>query len=228
MPSRALDGVSLTIRRGESIGVVGATGSGKSTLIDVLLGLLEPQSGRVLVDGRDIREGIRGWQQRVGYVAQTFELLDDTVRRNGAFGRSDDAIDDARIESVLRLAHLSDTAALSLQGLDTVIGERGARLSGGERQRVAIARALYHDADILVFDEATSALDYQTEQAIVRAIEGLRGVKTLVVVAHRLSTVRGCDRLVLLESGRVTGEGAYNDLVERHPAFRDMVTAGAT
>ena len=154
-------------------------------------------------------------------------MLDDTLRHNIAFGRSDAEISDAQVAVALRLAHLDEMVALLPQGLDTPIGERGARLSGGERQRVAIARALYHDPDVLVFDEATSALDQQTEQAIIRAIDELRRVKTLVVVAHRLSTVQGCDRLVFLQNGRVTDEGSYDDLAKTHPAFRGMVSAGA-
>ncbi len=198
----ALNDVSLTIRRGESVGIVGATGAGKSTLVDILLGLLDPRSGKLLIDGRDIRADIGLWQQRIGYVPQGFALLDDTLRRNVAFGRADSDIDDADIEAALRLAHLSELVASLPRGLETRLGERGVRLSGGERQRVAIARALYRKPDVLVFDEATSALDQQTEQAIIRAIDELRGVKTLVVVAHRLSTVRGCDRLVFFEDGR--------------------------
>ena len=222
----ALHDVSLTIRRGESVGIVGATGAGKSTLADILLGLLDPLSGKVLVDGRDIRGDVGSWQRHIGYVPQGFALLDDTLRRNVAFGRPDTAIDDADVEAALRLAHLTDICPALPQGLDTRLGERGVRLSGGERQRVAIARALFHNPDVLVFDEATSALDQQTEQAIIRAIDELRGVKTLFVVAHRLSTVRGCDRLVFLEDGRITGEGSYDDLLEQHPAFRGMVSAG--
>ena len=222
----ALNQVSLTIRRGESVGIVGATGAGKSTLVDVLLGLLDPPSGKVLIDGRDISADIGLWQQRIGYVPQGFALLDDTLRRNVAFGRADSDIDDADIEAALRLAHLSELVASLPRGLETRLGERGVRLSGGERQRVAIARALYRKPDVLVFDEATSALDQQTEQAIIRAIDELRGVKTLVVVAHRLSTVRGCDRLVFFEDGRITGEGTYDDLLQRHRAFRGMVSAG--
>ena len=222
----ALNDVSLTIRRGESLGIVGLTGAGKSTLIDILLGLLDPLAGQVLVDGRDIRADVGLWQRRIGYVPQGFALLDDTLRRNVAFGRPDPEINDADVEAALRLAHLGETVASLPQGLDTRLGERGVRLSGGERQRVAIARALYHTPDVLVFDEATSSLDQQTEQAIIRAIDELRGVKTLVVVAHRLSTVRGCQRLVFLEDGRITGEGSYDELLERHVAFGGMVSAG--
>jgi ATP-binding cassette subfamily C protein len=222
----ALHEVRLAIRHGESVGLVGSTGAGKSTLVDVLLGLLEPQSGTVRVDGIDIRTNLRGWQQRIGYVAQAFGLLDDTLRRNVAFGVPDERIDDARIGVVLGLAHLDDLVASLPDGLETRIGERGARLSGGERQRVAIARALYRNPDVLVLDEATSALDNQTERAIVSALGVLRGVKTTVVVAHRLSTVRACDRLILLGEGRVVGEGTYDELLERHAEFRGLVSAG--
>jgi ATP-binding cassette subfamily C protein len=222
----ALHEVRLAIRHGESVGLVGSTGAGKSTLVDVLLGLLEPQSGTVRVDGIDIRTNLRGWQQRIGYVAQAFGLLDDTLRRNVAFGVPDERIDDARIGVVLGLAHLDDLVASLPDGLETRIGERGARLSGGERQRVAIARALYRNPDVLVLDEATSALDNQTERAIVSALGVLRGVKTTVVVAHRLSTVRACDRLILLSEGRVVGEGTYDELLERHAEFRGLVSAG--
>ena len=224
----ALHDVSLTIRSGESIGIVGATGAGKSTLLDLMLGLLEPRAGRVLVDGQDIRGDVRAWHRHIGYVPQAFTLLDDTLRRNIAFGLPDETIDDTRVEAALRLAHLEQTVASLPDGLHTRVGERAVRLSGGERQRVAVARALYHDPDVLVFDEATSALDYQTEQAIIAAIDELRGIKTLVVVAHRLSTGRGCDRLVVLEHGRVTGEGSYETLVALHPAFRALVSAAGS
>ena len=218
----ALQDVTLTIRRGESVGIVGVTASGKSTLIDVLLGLLAPQRGRVLVDGVDISGRERAWQRRIGFVPQSITLLDDTLRRNVAFGVADEAIDDERVETVLRVARFEGALADWPEGLDTRLGERGARLSGGERQRVAIARALYDDPDVLVLDEATSALDTQTEHAIVSAIDALRGVKTLVVVAHRLSTVRGCTRLVVLDGGRVVGEGTYDALLAGLPAFRAL------
>jgi len=223
----ALAGVSLTIRRGESVGIVGATGSGKSTLVDVLLGLLEPQAGRVLVDGRDIGSHLRSWQDQIGYVPQHFALLDDTLGRNIAFAVPDEAVDPARVDAALRLAHLHEFVAALPRGLDTRIGERGVQLSGGQRQRVAIARALYRDPAVLVFDEATSSLDNQTEREITRAIQELHGSRTIVVVAHRLSTVQGCDRLVFLEGGRVSGDGSYDALLARHAAFRAMVSAVA-
>ena len=177
--------------------------------MDVLLGLLEPQAGRVLVDGRDIGSHLRSWQDQIGYVPQHFALLDDTLRRNIAFAVPDEAIDPARVDAALRLAHLHEFVAALPRGLDTRVGERGVQLSGGQRQRVAIARALYRDPTVLVFDEATSSLDNQTEREITRAIHELHGSRTVVVVAHRLSTVQECDRLVFLEGGRVSGEGSY-------------------
>lgn len=221
----ALDGITLAIARGESVGIVGSTGAGKSTLVDVLLGLLPPTSGRLLVDGLDVRGRERAWQRRLGYVPQTITLIDDTLRRNIAFGLPDARIDEARVREVVRLASLEATIEGLPAGLDTVVGERGTRLSGGERQRVAIARALYRNPDVLVLDEATSSLDTQTEQAIVTAVDQLRGVKTLVVVAHRLSTVRGCSRIVLLSDGRVAAEGTYDALLETSDAFRALASS---
>jgi ATP-binding cassette subfamily C protein len=218
--------VSLTIAKGESIGVVGPSGAGKSTLIDLLLGLLEPTAGRITVDGRDIATAMRSWRRHIGYVPQEPFILDDTLRRNVAFGLPDHEIDDARVKNALTLAQLAEVAAALPQGLDTLLGEHGTRLSGGQRQRVAIARALYHEPDVLVFDEATSALDTPTERELNTALEALRGVKTLVVIAHRLTTVRRCDRLALLRDGRLAAVGPYDELLARDAGFREM--AGAT
>jgi ABC-type multidrug transport system fused ATPase/permease subunit len=217
--------VDLTIGHGESIGIVGPSGAGKSTLVDLLLGLLTPTSGRITVDGRDIAPTPRAWQRHIGYVAQEPFVLDDTLRRNVAFGIADDRIDDRRVSAALALAQLGDFVATLPAGLDTTLGERGTRLSGGQRQRVAIARALYHEPQVLVFDEATSALDTPTERELIAALEALRGVKTLVVIAHRLTTVRHCDRLAVLRDGRLAAVGSYNDLLARDPAFRALVAA---
>ena len=196
-----LHDVSLTIKRGESIGIVGPTGAGKSTLVDVILGLLTPSSGRVLVDGRDIRGAVEAWQAQIGYVPQQATLVDDTLRRNVAFGIEDDRIDAARVARAVTTARLDALVASLPAGLDTRVGERGVRLSGGERQRVAIARALYREPAVLVFDEATSALDEQTEQEIADAIDILHGDLTIIVVAHRPTTVARCDRVVQLDGG---------------------------
>jgi ATP-binding cassette subfamily C protein len=223
-PEPVLVDVSLTIAKGESIGVVGPSGAGKSTLIDLLLGLLEPTAGRITVDGRDIVTAMRSWRRHIGYVPQEPFILDDTVRRNVAFGLADAEIDDRRVQAALTRAQLSDVVAGLPHGLDTMLGERGTRLSGGQRQRVAIARALYHEPEVLVFDEATSALDTPTERELIAALEALRGVKTLVVIAHRLTTVRRCDRLALLRDGRLAAVGPYDDLIARDPGFRQMAT----
>jgi ATP-binding cassette subfamily C protein len=218
--------VSLAIAKGESLGVVGASGAGKSTLIDLLLGLLEPTAGRITVDGRDIASAMRSWRRHIGYVPQEPFILDDTLRRNVAFGVADREVDDRRVTAALRLAQLGDVVTTLPRGLDTMLGERGTRLSGGQKQRVAIARALYHEPEVLVFDEATSALDTPTERELIAALEALRGVKTLVVIAHRLTTVRRCDRLALLRDGRLAAVGPYEELLARDAGFREM--AGAT
>ncbi|HYU79955.1 MAG TPA: ABC transporter ATP-binding protein, partial [Vicinamibacterales bacterium] len=217
----ALEHVTITIARGESVGIVGPTGSGKSTLVDILLGLLKPSSGRVAIDGQDLRGFERAWQRMVGYVPQDPYLLDDTLRRNIAFGVSDSVIDEQRLVRACTLAQLDDVVRQLPQALETVVGEDGVRLSGGQRQRVAIARALYHDPAVLVFDEATAALDNQTEREVTRAIAALQGGRTVIVIAHRLSTVENCDRLVFLQDGHVAAIGPYKDLL-RHHSFRAM------
>ena len=214
--------VDLRIRRGESIGIVGLTGAGKSTLADLLLGLLAPTAGRVTVDGRDLAAHRRAWQRRIGYVPQAIVLVDDTVRRNVALGIPDAEIDAARLAEVVRLAQLEGLVAGLPAGLETHVGERGVRLSGGERQRVGIARALYHAPDVLVFDEATAALDNRTEADLMQALEALPRDCTRIIVAHRLGTVRRCDRLVFLRDGRVDDVGPYDALVERNPDFRTI------
>jgi ATP-binding cassette subfamily C protein len=219
--------VTLTVRRGESVGIVGPTGAGKSTLIDLVLGLLQPSSGCITVDGRDIGQALRAWQRQIGYVPQSIFLTDDSVRRNIAFGLTDADIDEQKIQAAVHMAQLEDFIASLPRGLDTVVGERGVRLSGGQRQRVAIARALYHEPEVLVFDEATSALDNQTEREVIRAIEALRGEKTLLIIAHRLSTVRACDRLVFLRDGCVAGVGSFDELMEDNADFRTTASLDA-
>jgi ABC-type multidrug transport system fused ATPase/permease subunit len=218
----ALQDVHLTIRRGESIGIVGPTGAGKSTLVDILIGLLQPSCGCITVDGVVLHQRLRSWQRQIGYVPQTIFLADDSLRRNIALGLPDDDIDDAKVQAAVHRAQLEIFVASLPDGLDTFVGERGVRLSGGERQRVGIARALYHEPEVLVFDEATSALDSRTEGEVVRAIEALHGTKTLIMIAHRLSTVRHCDRLLFLQSGHVADCGAFDELVERSTDFRAM------
>jgi ABC-type multidrug transport system fused ATPase/permease subunit len=204
----ALRGVDIAVAKGEAVGFIGASGSGKSTLVDVILGLLAPQAGQVAVDGRAIQEDLRAWQDQVGYVPQSIYLTDDSLRRNVAFGIPAGEIDDTRVARALRAAQLDEFVAGLPRGAETVVGERGVRLSGGQRQRIGIARALYHDPDVLVLDEATSALDLATEHGVMQAVAALQGAKTILIVAHRLSTVAGCQRLYRLDAGRVAEESA--------------------
>jgi ATP-binding cassette, subfamily B, bacterial PglK len=218
----ALQDVHLTIRRGESIGIVGPTGAGKSTLVDILIGLLEPSGGRITVDSIVLHKQIRSWQRQIGCVPQTIFLADDSLRRNIALGIPDDDIDNDKVQAAVRMAQLEAFVASLPDGLNTSVGERGVRLSGGERQRVGIARALYYEPEVLVFDEATSALDSRTESEVARAIEALHGEKTLIIVAHRLSTVRHCDRLLLLKKGHAADCGSFEELLARNADFRAM------
>lgn len=222
----ALRSVSLVIPKGAAIGFVGPSGSGKSTLIDVVLGLLRPQQGNLLVDNCAVEKGISAWRRRIGYVPQTPYLIDDSLRRNIAFGVPDAEINDDRVREVVSLCRLETVVATLPKGLETILGERGTRLSGGQRQRVAIARALYHDPDVLVFDEATSALDNETEREVSEAIDALSGRKTLLIIAHRLSTVRNCQRLIYLREGVLEAEGTFDELVHSNTDFQRLAMAG--
>ena len=205
---RALDSVSLEVRRGDAVGIIGASGAGKSTLVDIFLGLLEPSTGSVMIDGRDIRENIRGWQRHIGYVPQSIYLIDESVRMNVAFGIQNDAIDDAAVDRALRAAQLDEFVSTLPDGVNTLVGERGVRLSGGQRQRIGIARALYHDPDVLVLDEATSSLDTNTEQGVMAAVRELLGMKTIIIIAHRLTTVGYCSRVYKMSEGRIISCGS--------------------
>lgn len=209
----ALKGVSLSVRRGESVGFVGSSGAGKSTLVDILLGLLTPDSGAVRVDGKNVQTSLRNWQDQIGYVPQSIFLTDDSLRRNVAFGLARDQIDEAAVDRAIRAAQLEEFVATLPEGLDTVVGERGVRLSGGQRQRIGIARALYHDPTVLVLDEATSSLDTGTEREVMRAVAALHGRKTILIVAHRLSTVENCDRIYRVDKGRVVADGEPADVL---------------
>ncbi|MFA5774601.1 MAG: ABC transporter ATP-binding protein, partial [Ilumatobacteraceae bacterium] len=211
----ALSNVSMHVNRGEAVGLIGPSGSGKSTLVDVMLGLLAPQSGQVLVDGKDIQINLRGWQDQIGYVPQSIYLTDDTLRRNVAFGLPKGDIDDGAVWAAIRSAQLEEFAASLPAGLETVVGERGVRLSGGQRQRIGIARALYHNPSVLVLDEATSSLDAETEHGVMQAVQILQGEKTVIIVAHRLSTVEYCDRLYRLEDSRIVDQGSFLEVTGR-------------
>lgn len=221
-PVPILHEVSTIIPHGSFIGIVGPTGGGKSTLVDIVLGLLEPTKGQVLVDGVDVHEHTAAWQSNLGVVPQTVFLIDATLRQNICFGLADDEVDEERVAQVVRLAQLDEFIATLPEGLDTPVGERGARVSGGQRQRIAIARALYRDPSVLVFDEGTSALDNRTEASLIRELEQLRGDRTILTIAHRLTTVQSCDQILLLEGGRITDRGTYDELVGRSTTFRTM------
>ena len=202
----ALKGVSLTIQPATTVGFVGASGAGKSTLIDIILGLLNPTVGRVLVDGVDIHNDLLAWQRQVGYVPQNFYLIDDSIRRNIAFGIPDDKIDDLAVARAVQAVQIESFVNSLPEGLETAVGHEGLRLSGGQRQRIAIARALYHDPSVLVMDEATNALDDETESDLMEAVRALPKEKTIIIVAHRPSTVDGCDQLIRLQAGRIVRE----------------------
>ncbi|MFH5833504.1 ABC transporter ATP-binding protein [Halalkalibaculum sp. DA3122] len=219
---QALNGISVTIPKGKAIAFVGESGAGKTTIVDLLLGLMEPTKGTITVDGTDIHKNLSGWQQNIGYIPQSIYLADDTLRRNIAFGLPEHEIDDEKIARAIKSAQLGRLLKNLPDGLDTIIGEHGARLSGGQRQRVGIARALYHNPEVLVMDEATSALDNITEQQVTKAIESLIGERTIIMIAHRLTTVMNCDRLYLMEEGEIVQEGTYNELVEKSTLFREM------
>jgi ABC-type multidrug transport system fused ATPase/permease subunit len=209
----ALDHVDLVIPHGASIGLAGGSGAGKSTLVDLLLGLLTPTAGRVTVDGGDIGGNLPAWHRLVGYVPQAIHLTDDSIRRNVAFGIPDRLIDDGAVARALKAARLDDFVAGLPAGVETTVGERGVRLSGGQRQRIGIARALYRDPEVLVLDEATSSLDTATEAEVMAAVNALHGTKTLIIVAHRLSTVAECDVVYRVEAGRLAPAPRLADVI---------------
>jgi ABC-type multidrug transport system fused ATPase/permease subunit len=220
--------VSLSIRAGEKIGIVGSTGAGKTTLADIILGLLTPCQGKLKADGVEIKhDNVKAWMQGVGYVPQEIFLTDAPVAENIALGIPPEEIDEDRVREAARIARIDQFVAEELpEGYQTPIGERGVRLSGGQRQRIGIARAMYHDADLIVFDEATSALDNLTEAEVMEAIDGLPGDKTVVMVAHRLSTVQRCDRIIVLEKGRVVGCDSWSTLMSKNPVFQRIARQG--
>jgi ABC-type multidrug transport system fused ATPase/permease subunit len=211
--SSAISNISLNLNKGESIALIGKSGAGKTTLVDVILGLLEPEKGDICVDGVSIYKDIRSWQNLIGYIPQSIFLMDDTIERNIAFGVPNDLIHTERMNKAIQAAQLTELIVQLPEGLQTVVGERGVRLSGGQRQRVGIARALYHEREILVLDEATSALDNETESLVNEAIRALSGTKTIIIIAHRLSTVEHCDRIYLLEGGGIVKSGSYQQVV---------------
>lgn len=212
--AQSLSNLTLRIRKGSKIGVIGTSGAGKSTFIDVLIGLLHPQQGAVLIDGIPLnKENVLHWQKSIGYVPQDIFLVDDTIRKNIAFGEEEYHIDESRLYAAAKTAQIHDFIMHELPAAyDTLCGERGVRLSGGQRQRIALARALYHQPKVLVFDEATSALDNETERNLIAAIEELPSHFTVIMVAHRLSTVKNCDQIFLFQKGKVKESGTFSEL----------------
>lgn len=209
----ALDGISMEIRAGESIGLIGTSGSGKTTLVDTLLGLLEPQQGVISYNDQDLQKDLSQWRSQVAYLPQQVFLIDDTLRANVALGERPEDVDLQRLQQALSNARLDELVRQLPHGVETLLGERGVRLSGGQRQRIAIARAFYYGRSVLVMDEATSALDNETEREIVDEIRRLKGQKTMIVIAHRLTTVKHCDRIYRLERGKIVEAGTPEEML---------------
>lgn len=218
----ALHNISLVIQANQSVAFVGPSGAGKTTAADLLLGLYTPTSGRITVDGEDIITNLRSWQRNIGYVPQQIFLSDASIRENVAFGLETEVIDDAAVLRALRMAQLEEFVLKLPDGLSTPVGERGTRLSGGQRQRIGIARALYHDPDVLVLDEATAALDNETEAAFIESVRELAGKKTMILIAHRLTTIEHCDTVFYLSNGRLAGKGAFQQLLQENHDFARM------
>lgn len=221
-----LRGISLDIRENRTTAFVGSSGAGKSTLLDIVLGLLRPTEGDVVVGGRSIGDDLAAWYSQLGVVPQDVFLVNDTLTRNVAFGVATEDIDFTRVHEVIRMAQLEGLVADLPAGLETLVGERGVRLSGGQRQRIGLARALYRRPRVLVLDEATSALDNVTEHEIAKTLASLQGTLTIIIVAHRLSTVRHTDTLVFLKDGRIEAEGSFNDVRAQSPDFARLVELG--
>jgi ATP-binding cassette subfamily C protein len=205
----ALSNVSLEVKKGESVGIVGETGSGKSTLIDIILGLLRPYKGSVLIDGQYPANSYQ-WHRKIGYVPQSVYLTDDTIEANIAFGEKE--ADEDRVNQAVNAAQLRKLIDQLPNGTKTIVGERGIRLSGGERQRISIARALYHQPEVLIFDEATSALDNETEAKLMETINSVSKDRTVIMIAHRLTTLKNCDKIVSMKDGRVINIGKYEEV----------------
>jgi len=223
-PYEVINGLSLTISKNSIIGFVGVTGCGKTTLVDLILGLLIPQSGQILVDNTTLTEGnIKAWQRKIGYVPQEIYLSDDSVKKNIAFGLEEKDINNEQVKFVARIAAIDSFIENELpEKYNTIVGERGIRLSGGQRQRIGLARALYRNPEVLILDEATSSLDGTTEEAVLKAIQSAAKSRTVIMIAHRLSTLRDCDKIYILEKGNIIGQGKYEELLKKNKQFRDM------
>ena len=219
-----LQDISFEISANQVIGFAGSSGAGKTTLIDIILGLISQTNGNFWLDGTVLKvENLRLWQDKIGCVSQNIFLSDASIEENIAFGIAPNLIDAQKINSAMKLSHLDDFVASLDDGLQTRVGERGVQLSGGQKQRIGIARALYHDPEILIFDEATSALDGITEKVIMNAIHDFAGKKTILIIAHRLATIRRCDKIFLIDRGSIADAGTYEELIESSALFRNMV-----
>lgn len=227
---KVLDKVSLTIKKNTSVAIIGTTGSGKTTIADIILGLLSPQKGEMLIDGLKISEkNIRNWQQNIGYVPQYIYLSDNTITRNIAFGISENEIKIEQVKNVARMANIDQFIENELPDqYQTIIGERGIRLSGGQKQRLGIARALYRDPKVLVFDEATSSLDNFTEKMVLDAIDHIAKFKTMIIIAHRLTTIKNCDAIYLIDKGKIVSSGTYDELLKSSEQFRKLVKSNVS
>ncbi len=219
------DSISLSIRKNSCVGLVGSTGAGKTTLSNLITGLLNPLKGEVLVDGQNIQSQLRSWQVQIGYVPQSIYLMDDTIQGNVAFGVNRENVKENKVWEALKLAQVDNFVRDLPNQLDTVVGENGVRLSGGQRQRIGIARALYRDPQLLVLDEATAALDNETERALMDAIETLSGKKTIILIAHRLTTVKRCDVVFYLDNGQLIDSGTHESLLRKNADFKKMAQA---
>jgi ATP-binding cassette subfamily B protein len=221
-----IQNLSFEIRKGSKVAFVGTTGSGKSTTLDLLMGLVSPAEGHFLVDGQPLTEkDLRAWQRTVAHVPQIIFLADATISQNIALGVPVAQINMERVRNAAALAQIAEFFESQRLGYETIVGERGVRLSGGQRQRIGIARALYKDAEVLVFDEATSALDNTTEQAVMQAIQGLRPQMTIIMIAHRLTTIQECDNIFEIKSGRIVAQGTYEELLASSSSFRQMAAS---
>jgi len=209
----SLSKISIDIKKGDFVGIIGQTGSGKSTLINLLIGLLEPNGGEVMVDNLNIKSNLSGWHKKIGYVPQSVYLIDDTIRKNIAFGLQEKNINDDLIQKAIEKANLKIFLSSLKDGVETVVGEKGIRISGGQQQRIGIARALYRDPEILILDEATSSLDQATEKKIMESVNSLKKNKTIIVITHRLITVQNCDKIFMLDKGKIAKQGSPKEIL---------------